>query len=239
MPHAGLAYSGPTAAMAFARLIPCREQITCVVLVGPAHRVPVPGLAAAPDATRLRTPLGDVVVDTAALARAPGVVQSVAAHAREHSLEVELPFLQRVTPQARVVPLLVGGAGPDEVDRMLEALWGGPETVVVVSSDLSHEVPYEIGRARDERTAARVLALDETLACDDVCAASAVDGLLRVARRKSLHAELLDLRSSGDATPSRDDGDRAGRAETRLVPHCRTVVGYGAFAFGAQAPARR
>jgi AmmeMemoRadiSam system protein B len=134
-------------------------------------------------------------------------------HAREHSLEVELPFLQRVAPHAKVVPLAVGGAPPEEVARVLGALWGGVETVIVVSSDLSHYLPYDVARVMDGRTAARIVALDDSLTGEEACGAAGLNGLLRVARAKKLRAELIDLRSSGDTAGSHDG-----------------VVGYGAFA---------
>src|SRR5207237_7758721 len=135
-----------------------------------------------PDAVAMRTPLGDVAVDTDALAHA-GVAASADAHRGEHSLEVELPFLQRVAPRARVVPLAVGRASADEVARVLEALWGGPETAIVISSDLSHYLPYAEGRVADERTAARIVALDDApLSGEDACGCAGINGLVRVAR---------------------------------------------------------
>jgi AmmeMemoRadiSam system protein B len=211
VPHAGYVYSGPIAATGFARL--ADGGVERVVLLGPAHRVAVSGLAS-PGADRLRTPLGDVSVDNEALGALPGVVENPAAHAREHSLEVELPFLQVVAPGARVVPLVVGGARAHEVGGALEALWGGPETVVVISSDLSHYLPYADGRAEDGRTAASIVALEDGLTSDQACGAAGINGLSWVARRRGLRAELLDLRSSGDTAGPRDE-----------------VVGYGAFAF--------
>ncbi len=213
VPHAGYVYSGPIAASSFALLAPSGGSIERVVLVGPAHRVPVAGLAA-PGATALRTPLGDVPVDTEALEAVPQVLANPQAHEREHSLEVELPFLQVVAPRARIVPLVVGRADAPDVGRTLEALWAGPETIFVVSSDLSHYLPYDAGRAEDTRTAARIVALDAGLSGEEACGAAGVNGLLWVARRKGLRAELLDLRSSGDTAGPRDE-----------------VVGYGAFAF--------
>lgn len=216
VPHAGYVYSGPIAASAFARLLPHSDRIRRVILLGPAHRVRLDGLAA-PGAAVLRTPLGDIAVDEEALLRAPGVVESPAAHEEEHCLEVELPFLQEVAPWASVVPLVVGRADAAEVGRVLEALWGGPETVIVISSDLSHYLPYDDGRAEDSRTAARVLALDEDpLGGEEACGAAAINGLLWAARRRGLHVELVDLRSSGDTAGPRD-----------------SVVGYGAFALYA------
>lgn len=221
-PHAGYVYSGPIAAAAFARIAAPGGQgaavpIERIVLIGPAHRVFVTGLAA-PGAARLRTPLGEVPVDAAALAAleaiGPSAVRAhAAAHAREHSLEVMLPFLQTLAPGAKIVPLVGSDAPPAEVGRVLEALWGGPETLIVVSSDLSHYLPYAEARARDERTAARISALDPTLTGDDACGAVGINGLLWVARRKGLRVERVDLRSSGDTAGGRDE-----------------VVGYGAFA---------
>lgn len=216
-PHAGYVYSGPVAASAFALLLRRAQPVSRVVLLGPAHRVRVDGLAS-PGATVLRTPLGDVRVDVAALSTI-GAPESPEAHRREHSLEVELPFLQRVAPRASVVPLVVGAATAEEVARALEVVWGGPETVIVVSSDLSHYLPYDVGRVADERTAARIVALDDGLGGDEACGAAPINGLLRVARRRGMRAELVDLRSSGDTAGPRDE-----------------VVGYGAFALYEEEP---
>ena len=216
VPHAGYVYSGPIAASAFARLAPFAATIRRVVLIGPAHRVAVDGLAS-PGVETLRTPLGDVPVDLGALTGLAGVEADPLAHAREHSLEVELPFLQRVLPRARVVPLAVGHASPELVGRTLEALWGGDETVIVISSDLSHYLPYDEGRRCDRATASRITTLDpRPLRGDEACGAAGINGLLWVARRKGLSCELLDLRSSGDTAGGR-----------------REVVGYGAFALYA------
>lgn len=219
VPHAGYVYSGPIAASAYALLARRAARIERIVLVGPAHRVRVDGLVD-PAATHLRTPLGDIAVDTAALATARAlpnatVSSSADAHAREHSLEVQLPFLQKVAPHAKIVPFAVGRAPLVEVARVLEALWGGPETVIVISSDLSHYLPYSAGRETDTATAKRIVALDPTpLHGEEACGAAGINGLLEVARRKNLRAELVDLRSSGDTAGSPDE-----------------VVGYGSFAF--------
>lgn len=210
VPHAGYIYSGPIAASGFARI--AGAKISRVVLVGPAHRVFVDGLVW-PGAAQLRTPLGDVAVDLDAIHRL-GVAADPAAHAREHALEVELPFLQRLAPGARVVPLIGSRASADAVGRTLEALWGGPETLIVISSDLSHYLPYADGRTRDQRTCARILALDPTIDADDACGSIGINGLTVVARKKQLRAELIDLRSSGDTAGTRDE-----------------VVGYAAIAF--------
>ncbi len=213
VPHAGYVYSGPIAASAFARVKPFADTIERVVLVGPAHRVYVEGLGA-PEAARLRTPLGELDVDQAALAEL-GVPANAAAHAREHSLEVELPFLQCVAPKAKVVVPLIGSQAPPElVGAALEALWGGEETLIVVSSDLSHYLPYADARVVDEQTCGRILAGQPEIAGDRACGAIGINGLLWVARRRGLRAELLDLRSSGDTEGSQDE-----------------VVGYAAFAF--------
>jgi AmmeMemoRadiSam system protein B len=211
VPHAGYVYSGPIAASAFARIMPFGDRITRVVLVGPAHRVYVEGLVS-PGASRLCTPLGELAVDEAALATLQ-VAANPTAHAREHSLEVELPFLQRVTPNAKLVPLAGTRAKPEVVGAALEKLWGGPETLIVISSDLSHYLPYDDGRRIDTTTCARIVALDPTIAGEEACGSIGINGLLWVARQKKLRVELVDLRSSGDTAGSRDE-----------------VVGYGAFA---------
>lgn len=209
VPHAGYVYSGPIAASAFALVAPFADRIERVILLGPTHRVYVEGLAS-PGAAKLATPLGEVEVDRDALA---GLPESPAAHAREHSLEVELPFLQRVLPRAKVVPLAGSRATPAEVGALLARLYGGPETLIVISSDLSHYEPYAEGRAHDERTAARICARETSIEGEDACGAIGIDGLNHLAREKNLRIELVDLRSSGDTAGSRDE-----------------VVGYGAFA---------
>ncbi len=214
VPHAGYPYSGRVAGRAFRTLLPMAARIRRVVLVGPSHREWFRGLAL-PRATAFTTPLGRARIDPAGVARLAalsGVIVADAPHAREHSLEVQLPFLQRILPDVPVVPVLVGEAIAADVERMLEAVWGGPETVVVVSSDLSHYHSYEVAQARDARTAKEILAARSTLEGSDACGSVAVNGLLRVARRRGMRVELLDLCSSGDTA-----GDHA------------RVVGYGAF----------
>ena len=210
VPHAGYIYSGPIAATAFARVKPFGDRITRVVLIGPAHRVYVEGLVS-PGAARMRPPLGELAVDEAAL-RDLGLPENEAAHAREHSLEVELPFLQRVTPNAKLVPLAGTRAKPELVGAALEKLWGGPETLIVISSDLSHYLPYGDGRRIDEQTCKRILA-GQPVEGERACGSIGINGLLWVAQRRQLRIELLDLRSSGDTAGPRD-----------------AVVGYGAFA---------
>jgi AmmeMemoRadiSam system protein B len=213
VPHAGYVYSGPIAAAAFARVAPHGARLSRAVVFAPAHRVALDGIAG-PGCGRLRTPLGELEVDVEALAGVPEIGTSAAAHAHEHAVEVELPFLQRVAPRARVVPLVAGRASPELVGAVLDRLWGGPETLVVVSSDLSHYLSYQRARAVDEATARQIEAGGPPLLGEQACGAVGVNGLLHVARRRGLVAERLDLRSSGDTAGPRD-----------------AVVGYGAFAF--------
>jgi MEMO1 family protein len=220
VPHAGYVYSGPTAASAYARLAPGRDAIHRVVLLGPVHRVAVRGLAL-PAATAFATPLGSVPVDreAAQLARSlPQVVESSAAHALEHSLEVQLPFLQSVLAEFAIVPFAVGDASPEEIAEVVELLWGGRETLVVVSSDLSHYHPYAEARQIDRRTADAILALAGTLDHEQACGATPINGFALCARRHAMKPELLDLRNSGDTA-----GDKS------------RVVGYAAFAFSEAA----
>ncbi len=216
VPHAGLVYSGPIAASAYARLAPGRAAIRRVVLLGPAHRVAVRGLAL-PGSREFSTPLGRVALAreaTELLRSLPQVVVSEEAHALEHSLEVQLPFLQSVLDEFSIVPLAVGKASPGEVAAVLDRLWGGAETLIVVSSDLSHHQPYARALELDRATAQQVLALAGRLALAQACGAAAINGLLVSARRHALAAQLLDLRNSGDTA-----GAKA------------RVVGYAAFAF--------
>jgi len=216
VPHAGYMYSGDVAASAYARLAPLRGVVRRVVLLGPCHRVAVRGLAL-PGAERFETPLGDVPIDAAAareLRALPQIVESPAAHAQEHSLEVHLPFLQEVLGEFSLVPLAVGDASPAEVAEVLERLWGGAETLIVVSSDLSHYLPYNTAQRTDRQTVNDMLALDSRIDHEHACGATPVNGLLLLARRKGLVPELLDLRNSGDTA-----GDRS------------RVVGYASIAF--------
>ena len=200
VPHAGYVYSGSTAARAYAQLVPWRASIRRVVLLGPVHRVPVRGLAL-PGVEVFATPLGEVPLDQAALASVaslPQVVTSAAAHALEHSLEVQLPFLQTVLDQFTLVPLAVGDARATEVAQVLEALWGGPETLIVISSDLSHFLPYRMAQATDQGTVQRILALEGSLTHEQACGGTPVNGLLLAARRHGLQPRLLGLCNSGD-----------------------------------------
>ena len=219
VPHAGYIYSGSTAALAYARLAGVRGLIRRVVLLGPVHRVAVRGLALA-GAAAFDTPLGRIEVDQdaeALLGALPQVVLSGAAHALEHSLEVQLPFLQQALEDFKLLPVAVGDATPAEVAQVLEALWGGPETLIVVSSDLSHFLPYRAACSLDLETTQRILALDAGLSHDQACGGTPINGLLLAARRHGLQPRLLGLCNSGDSA-----GDR------------NRVVGYAAFAFAPQ-----
>ena len=215
VPHAGYVYSGAVAASAYARVVPMKGSVARVVLIGPCHRVAVRGIAL-PDARAFATPLGEIEVDAAAVAQVrdlPGVVVSAAAHAADHALEVQLPFLQQVLGRFRVVPLLVGDASASQVGAVLESLWGGPETLLVISSDLSHYLPYEEAERRDRDTIDAVLRLEPGLDHAQACGATPVNSLLGIARKRNMQIELLDLRNSGDTA-----GDRA------------RVVGYASLA---------
>ena len=203
-PHAGYVYSGPIAASAFRCLSPAVRR---VVLLGPSHFVRLRGFAAA-RADAFETPLGRVPLDVPA-----DLPRNDAAHAREHSLEVEVPFLQRRLGDFRLVPLAVGDVQPAEVADALADLWGGAETAIVVSSDLSHYLPYAEARKVDVETARRIERL-VPVPENAACGAAPLNGFLFEAARRGMRGELLDLRNSGDTAGGR------GR-----------VVGYGAFAF--------
>lgn len=221
VPHAGYVYSAPVAAAAYARLAVLRGIVTRVVLLGPTHRVPVTGLAV-PETRAFATPLGDVAIDAEGIALArtlPQVVTSEPAHALEHSLEVQLPFLQSVLGTFVLVPFAVGRASPQDVAAVIDLMWGGPETLIVVSSDLSHYHPYADARRIDRHTADAILALTSDLDHEQACGATPINGLVLCARRRGLRPALLDLRNSGDTA-----GDRS------------RVVGYASFAFTDDAP---
>jgi AmmeMemoRadiSam system protein B len=214
VPHAGYVYSGALAARAYARLGARAREIERVVLLGPCHRVWVEGLAL-PEADAFETPLGIVPVDAALrerVAALPRVTTSAAAHREEHSLEVQLPFLQAVLGPFTVLPLVVGGAGPETVAAVLDAVWDGPETLIVISSDLSHFHEEAVARRLDARTAQRIEQLDTALTGEDACGAAPVNGLLTLARRRGLRVDRVGL------SDSTGGGGPASR-----------VVGYGAW----------
>lgn len=219
-PHAGYIYSGPIAAHAFAALKEAakRGDVHRIILMGPAHTMPVIGIAA-PAWDGFATPLGVVPVDTEARARIaalPQVHVDNAPHAREHALEVELPFIQTLFPDVPVLPLVVGETTPEEVAEVMEALDDG-HTLFIISSDLSHYEPYEQARMHDSITAKRIEALDYAhIGPHDACGVRPLSGLLYEARKRGWRPVLLDFRNSGDTA-----GDKS------------RVVGYGAWAFAA------
>ena len=214
-PHAGYQYSGPIAGIAYTQCLGLAAKIRRVVLVGPAHRVAIRGLAA-PGSERFVTPLGDVPVDRESVDSLAGqnlLSINDRAHCKEHGLEVHLPFLQTILDDFSIVPLVVGDATAREVKEVLDALWGGPESLIVISSDLSHYYPYDQAQALDTRTATAIEKIDpESIVAEQACGRIAIQGLLLCARERKLTAKTLDLRNSGDTAGSRD-----------------RVVGYGAF----------
>ena len=217
VPHAGYPYSGPTAGVGYATLLPGRGAIRRVVLLGPSHQVPVDGLAV-PSVDAFETPLGRAPIDADARARAlavPGVRVDDVAHAPEHSLEVHLPFLERILGDVGVLPLVVGRVGSSRVADVLDALWDGPETLIVVSSDLSHYEDITSARVHDARTVRAIVEGEpDLIGPHDACGAYPVRGLLEAVRRHGLVARALDTRTSGDTAGPPD-----------------RVVGYAAVAF--------
>ena len=215
VPHAGYVFSGGTAAQAYRLLQGAAEPPSRVVMLGPAHRVYLRGIAV-PSVDYFSTPLGDIPLDLAFIERAlelPGVSVADQAHELEHSLEVQLPFLQCVLPQFTLVPVVVGDSPAADVAAVVDALWGGPETLIVISTDLSHFQDYESAEAHDQQTCERILRGDSSLHGTDACGAAPLNGLLRSEHGGCLHRKLLGRCNSGDAT-----GER------------QRVVGYGAFA---------
>lgn len=221
VPHAGYRYSGAVAASAFAALRPWASHYRRVILIGPAHRLPFRGLAI-PDFAAFVTPLGEVPLDNQSLdeiAKFSGVCRLDAAHEPEHCLEVELPFLQTVLSDFVLVPILVGQCDPGEVALILRALWYGPETLIVVSSDLSHYRPYANANTEDYATIEHILNGQGAISLDQACGALPISGFMQIAREKNLRAQLLDYRNSGDT-----GGDK------------NRVVGYASIAFGVGQP---
>jgi MEMO1 family protein len=213
VPHAGYVYSGPVAAEAFALLRTENQHAGRVVIIGPAHRMLIQGIAVS-SAGAFVTPLGKIPLDTAAIAEIanlPSVVVDDEPHANEHALEVELPFLQTVLGSIRIAT-----SGRLGVAEVLGRLWD--DDTLLVSSDLSHYLRYENARRRDCATAEAIERLDETaIGFEDACGAFPVRGLLIEAKRRGLSIERLDLRNSGDMAGDRD-----------------RVVGYGAWAIRAK-----
>ncbi len=222
-PHAGYIYSGPIAGSAYAAVQSLRERITRVVLIGPAHRVRVSGVAAS-SAQAFATPLGAVPVAQEMIrtlvAELDFLVYMDEAHAPEHSLEVHLPFLQTVLHAFSLMPFAAGNADPDDIERLLERLWGGPETLIVISSDLSHYHYYDDAKRLDRYTTRHIESLDPaTLSSEHACGQIPICGLLQAASRHRLKVETLDVRNSGDTAGPRNQ-----------------VVGYGAYSFYDPSP---
>ncbi len=218
VPHAGYIYSGLTAAFAYQQLHSVRKIINRVVLLGPVHRVAVNGLAL-PEAEVFSTPLGEVVLDQLAIekiSKMPQVLVSAAAHAQEHSLEVQLPFLQTVLDDFQLIPLAVGDISPTMVEDVLKELWGDEQTLIVISSDLSHFHNYAEAKRIDEHSIQQILARQPQLNHQQACGAIGINALLLSANQNNLQPTLLDYRNSGDTV-----GDKS------------SVVGYASVAFRA------
>ncbi len=216
-PHAGYIYSGLTAGIAYAQLSPIADTVRRVVLLAPSHRVGFSGIAHS-SANFFCTPLGELEVDLEGLAlilNLPQVTLLDRAFSLEHSLEVHLPFLQEALSDFKIVPLIVGNADPKSVAEVLDRLWGGPETLIVISSDLSHFLDYESAKAIDAKTSDAIEKLQpDQISSHQACGSAPVKGLLLAAQHNNLQVEVLDLRNSGDTAGPRDK-----------------VVGYGAYAF--------
>ena len=217
VPHAGYIYSGPIAASGFVNLLPLKDKIKRVVLFGPSHRVGFRGLVA-PTTNVFATPLGNIPLDVDSLNKLctlPQVQQLDAAHAQEHSLEVQLPFLQEVLGEFYLVPLVVGDSNPQEVAQVMEAFWNDPATLIVVSSDLSHYHDYDSAQRMDKKTCSAIEDLAaEAISYDNACGRNPLLGLLTLAKHHDLKVSTLDLRNSGDTAGDKD-----------------RVVGYGAWLF--------
>jgi len=218
VPHAGYTYSGPIAAHAYRLIKKISNKIKNVILIGPSHRVLVRGVAIS-SADYFETPLGNIKVNQELcekIKNLPGVIVDDNAHKEEHSLEVQLPFLQEtLNRDINILPAVINVASPYIVSNFLEEVWGGEETLIIVSSDLSHYLSYEIAKKKDEMTSRAIMSFDiENIHDDDACGSSALKGFLIMAKKKDLKPALLDLRNSGDTGSDKDQ-----------------VVGYGAFCF--------
>lgn len=214
VPHAGYVYSGAVAGAAYATLKQS-DTVRRVVLLGPSHRVALRGMAV-PSVDAFATPLGTLRIDSAlrdTVATLPGVIVHDLPHAQEHALEVQLPFLQATLgDRFSLLPIVVGDASPETVAAVLEAVWGGPETLIVISTDLSHYLPYETARRVDAQTSAMIEARQSTLVPEQACGAHPLNGALLVARKRGLQVQCVQLANSGDTAGGHD-----------------RVVGYGAY----------
>ncbi len=216
-PHAGYIYSGPVAASIYKLLLPLRGKIKRVVILGPAHRVPFFGLAV-PSMDAFATPLGLAKLDKPVieqLARLPFVQVYDEAHKLEHSLEVQIPFIQEVLGDVQIVPIVIGQADPDMVAAVIEPFLLDDETLVVISSDLSHYHDYNSANTIDLMTTKAIEELrDDAISHEQACGATGIRGLLKLAKKYGLTPKTVDLRNSGDTAGDKD-----------------RVVGYGAYAF--------
>jgi len=215
VPHAGYVYSGAVAAAAYSQIAHRRSQIRRVVLIGPSHRVYLQGMAV-PTAEAFQTPLGVVPIDQELKARVLSHAQVAEAdepHASEHCLEVQLPFLQMLLDDFTLLPVALGSVAPPAVASMLDEVWGGDETLVLVSSDLSHYLPYDAARKLDSITIDAILRCDTHLTGEQACGCIGINGLSQLARQRGLNIAEIARCNSGDTA-----GDR------------HRVVGYGAFA---------
>jgi len=216
VPHAGYIYSGMVAASAYERILPAKDNISRIVLLGPSHRVPLYGLAA-PEVERFQTPLGEVDLDTSLIRQLVNSFSQVQisdlAHEEEHSLEVQLPFLQSVLADFYLVPLVVGDASEEQVAEVINHLWGEKDCCIVISSDLSHFHTYEQAKHLDLETAKTIESLEGSELPDhSACGRIPIAGMLSVARQRKMRIERFDLCNSGDTA-----GDH------------HQVVGYGAW----------
>jgi AmmeMemoRadiSam system protein B len=216
-PHAGYIYSGEIAASAYKQILPIKNQIKRVILIGPSHHIAFNGLAIS-SADYFSTPLGNIPLDSDAhtlLATHHNVTVSNQAHQAEHSLEVQLPFLQTVLDEFTIVPIITGDATPQQVATIIDLLWGSTETLLVISSDLSHYHDYHTARQLDKKTTQAILNLDiQAIDPELACGCTGIRGLLYFASQHPMTIKALDIRNSGDTA-----GDR------------NSVVGYGAFLF--------
>ncbi|MCK5385741.1 MAG: AmmeMemoRadiSam system protein B [Gammaproteobacteria bacterium] len=217
VPHAGYIYSGPIAASVYKQIIPLKDIINRVILLGPSHRVAFTGLAV-PESDVFNTPLGNIPIDQKSiqlLSGLPQVIVSDQAHRQEHSLEVQLPFLQEILGEFSLIPLVVGDADRFEVAEVINRLWGDEHTLIVISTDLSHFHEYNEAKQLDRATSDAIVNLKpDLIGYDDACGRNGLKGMMTVAEEKNLSVDILDLRNSGDTA-----GDK------------NRVVGYGAYVF--------
>lgn len=214
VPHAGYIYSGPTAANAYKLLEPLKNSVRRVILLGPSHRTVFEGLAL-PDCEAFSTPLGNIPLDTQAmqaLSRFAQIQTLDSAHSQEHSLEVQCPFLQMILNDFKLIPIVVGDATPLAVAEIIDYLWGGPETLIIISSDLSHYHNYEEASYRDNLTVKAIEQLSANLTGGQACGCHPLNGMMKVAQRRGMEVITLDVCNSGDTAGDKD-----------------RVVGYGAF----------